>query len=663
MPIKRNIIICLSILFCFPVFGQDTSKTLKPVPVFAKADSILRIAVITSSIPHFEINSAKTDELGATDVGDALKFMPGVQMRDYGGIGGIKTISFRSLGAGHTAVLVDGNKVPNLRSGTMNLSTFELFGLEKLSFSSGRTVDERSSASAYVQANTVALNSILFSKPQQIGLGLYSNSTTINAFEKGLYLRSPLGKNFFIGGQGLVRFGSGEYDFIHPEDVNGPVQTRENAALFDYRVRLVGGFDNGTSRLILSANHKNNEQELPGAAVLFNPSNDQKLWNEQTRVGLNHSWRKKKWGMYNHLNYQNTKSRYYDPHYLNLQGFIDAQYRQHTTTGGFLVRREFNYPGQTIFIGSDLITGILEGNNFRSRPSRYSSISVIGGSTLIGRFRLETNLSAQLIRDNFEDGEQTGSRDFFRLSPFVSIGYLPFDKVALRIRAFYKRTFRMPTFNDMYYNFIGNVDLKPEDADLFNLGITYGIKRKKLVVEFTGDAYYNQVDNKIVAIPTKDLFNWSIQNIGKTEIKGIDLGFIAAYALNKLKFDLSTNLSFNESIDITDPDGITYGHQIPYTPYYTSTHGVGLEYLGFKISSNVLISGFRFSLNENIYANYLPGFIDLNIGLSKQFVWKESHVLIDLKMMNILDKNYQVIRSFPMPGRYFQLRLKYNFKK
>ena len=660
---KHIVLVCIGILFFVSAYGQDTNRVLKPVPVLAQSDSVLRIAVIQSSIPYFKLSSKKLDELGATDVGEALKVVPGIQIKDYGGIGGLKTVSFRSLGAAHTSVLVDGNLIPNLQSGSINLSSFELFGLDGIAFSSGQTVDDRSTASAYTQANTIALSSFLANRPDTLRFGLYTNSTTINAFEKGGYFQHRLGNNFFLGGQGLVKFGSGVYPFNYPESLGGQEGTRENAELFNYRFRLVGGYQNKQSTFLASYYHNDNEQELPGAAVLYNPSNDQKLWNEDQRLSFNHALKKGRWVFHEHLTLQENKMRYYDPYYPNLDGFIDARYTQNTLTGGGMIKRRLRFANEVIFIGIDGIRGTLMGRNLRTRPTRSSGVGVLGGSTLLGRFKLEGNLSVQVVKDTYETIELQGTRKFVKFSPFLSVAYIPFDKIGLRLRGFYKRTFRMPTFNDLYYNFVGNTLLEPEEANLFNVGVTLGHVWKKWTVEFTADAYYNQVWNKIVAIPTKDLFNWSMQNIGRTEIKGVDLGGLIEWRKKSWRFDLNGNYAFNESIDITDPTGISYGHQIPYTPYNTITGGLGVEWNGFRISSNVLRSGFRFSLNENIYANYLPAFTDLNIGVSKQMRFAKSDVLVDLKCMNLFDKNYQVVRSFPMPGRYFQLRLKYNFRK
>jgi outer membrane receptor protein involved in Fe transport len=663
MRLIDHILGVCSVLFVFASFGQDTSKVFKPIPVFAQKDTVMHLADLTSAVPHFSINAEKADELGVVDVGEALKIIPGVQIRDYGGIGGVKSISFRSLGAAHTTVVMDGNAIPNLRSGSINLSQFELFGLEKVSFSSGQVMDDYTTASAFAQANTIALRSVLFTPPKKMRFQTYLNGTTINAYEGGLMLQKRLGKHFFIGGQGMVRLGNGEYDFIHPELPNEPVFRRENTALNSTRVRVLMGYDNAKTRMTLEAYLNNVDQELPGAAVVFNPSNDQTLETNNMRFTGNFSHSKGHWRIRSMVGFDQKLTRYFDPFYLNLDGFIDARYQERVTKAGFLISRSFRYPKEQLFIGSDLLYGNLNGNQLKTNPNRVTNISVLGASTLVGSFKIDANLTTQYIYDQFIEADQRAEREFFKLSPFIAVVYKPFKESSLRIRSFYKHTFRMPSFNDLYYNFIGNTRLEPEEAQLFNLGLTWGIQRKRIRLELTADGYYNLVENKIVAIPTRDLFNWSMQNIGKTDIRGVDFGALVALKWKEIIVHLNSNHSFNESIDITNPESITFGQQIPYTPFYSGSNGLTIGYNGYKISINALISGFRYSLNENIYANYLPGFIDLNVGLSKNWSLKSGSFLIDLKIMNILNKNYQVIRSFPMPGRYLQIRLKYNLSQ
>lgn len=660
---------CIYIIFilCLPfgtkLMGQDTTRQLDPVPVFAKNDSITRLTNIQASIPHYILNEEKIDALGALDAGDALKVVPGALVKDYGGIGGIKTIAYRGLGAGHTNVQVDGQQIPNLQSGVVNLSNFELFGVEQVDFSTGQTMSDQAVASSFVQANSIAIQSVLNSTPNKRRLGIYSNSNTIRAFEKGLYYQEKLGKNFFIGGQGMMRFGEGTYYFKHPEIKKDTLLKRENTALNDYRIRGVFGYETKLMKILVGGYYRNSEQELPGAAVLFNPSNDQNLWNVDWRTNTEINVRKGKWAGKVHGNYQSNYTRYYDPFYLNLDGFIDARYQQENATTGLVLSRRFRFPNERIFVATDFTNAKLFGNGITNSPKRLQMVNVIGGSTLFNKLKLDGNLTQQIIRDDFLVDDQLEERSFLRFSPFVSLAYRPFSKQRLRLRMFYKNTFRMPTFNDLYYNFIGNIDLKPEDAQLYNIGITYSKAFNNWGVESSIDGYFNTVKNKIVAIPTKDLFNWSMQNIGAAEIKGIDLNMLVYYESNNWKLNISTNHNFNSSVDITNQNSITYLDQIPYTPFYTSSSSTSVDYKSYSLSINVLYTGYRYSLNENIYANYLEPFTAMNIGVAKGFTFEKSKLKASLRVMNLFNVNYQVVRSFPMPGRYWQFKIHYKLNQ
>src|SRR5690606_23958569 len=80
-----------------------------------------------------------------------------------------------------------------------------------------------------------------------------------------------------------------------------------------------------------------------------------------------------------------------------------------------------------------------------------------------------------------------------KLSPHLSLSFKPFQDINLRIRSFYKNSFRIPTFNDLYYPLVGQRNLKPESANQFNVGATYSTPstNKSLFTTLTLDAYHN----------------------------------------------------------------------------------------------------------------------------------------------------------------------------
>ena len=64
-------------------------------------------AVMATS-PLQILKKSELERMGAYDVAEAVRHFSGVNVKDYGGIGGLKTVSIRSMGAQHTGVIYDG---------------------------------------------------------------------------------------------------------------------------------------------------------------------------------------------------------------------------------------------------------------------------------------------------------------------------------------------------------------------------------------------------------------------------------------------------------------------------------------------------------------------------------------------------------------------------
>ena len=86
-----------------------------------------------SANPLQHLDKVAIEHTAAGSVSDAARLFSGVQVKDYGGLGGMKTISVRSLGAQHTAVSYDGLILTDCQTGQMDLGKFSLDNVELLS--------------------------------------------------------------------------------------------------------------------------------------------------------------------------------------------------------------------------------------------------------------------------------------------------------------------------------------------------------------------------------------------------------------------------------------------------------------------------------------------------------------------------------------------------
>ncbi len=94
---------------------------------------------VSSTAPLHLMNRQDMQTMGVTDIADALHRLPGITLRDYGGAGGMKTVSVRGFGAKHTGVSYDGVMLSECQSGEIDLSRYSLDNVGSLSLVIGET--------------------------------------------------------------------------------------------------------------------------------------------------------------------------------------------------------------------------------------------------------------------------------------------------------------------------------------------------------------------------------------------------------------------------------------------------------------------------------------------------------------------------------------------
>jgi hypothetical protein len=128
----------LLLLYAQVGMGQDSIRTehLQEVKVNARQHRIL-----TSTSPLQLLDKGDMLRLGVTDMADALHRMPGINLRDYGGAGGMKTVAVRGFGAGHTGVSYDGVLLSECQGGEIDVSRYSLDQVQTLRLTIGDNDD------------------------------------------------------------------------------------------------------------------------------------------------------------------------------------------------------------------------------------------------------------------------------------------------------------------------------------------------------------------------------------------------------------------------------------------------------------------------------------------------------------------------------------------
>ena len=114
-------------------------------------------AKVTTGSPVQLINKEDIKNLGLQNMADAVRRFAGTNVRDYGGIGGLKTVSIRNLGAAHTAVSYDGVVVSNSQAGQIDIGRFSLDNVSSLSLAIGQDENLLQPARLYASAGVLSI--------------------------------------------------------------------------------------------------------------------------------------------------------------------------------------------------------------------------------------------------------------------------------------------------------------------------------------------------------------------------------------------------------------------------------------------------------------------------------------------------------------------------
>jgi vitamin B12 transporter len=262
------------------------------------------------------------------------------------------------------------------------------------------------------------------------------------------------------------------------------------------------------------------------------------------------------------------------------------------------------------------------------------------------------------------------SSDRHEYTPAIFLSYQPFTRYAFTVRAFYKRIFRMPTFNDLYYTDIGNAKLNPEFATQYNLGFQYHVDFASSLVSalsLRADAYYNRVTDKIIAVPKgTGQYRWMMMNIGKVKIRGIDVTAQVDFHLPEgILLNANLNYTYQKAQDYTnpadnEPGAGSYKGQIAYIPWNSGSAVVHGSYRHFDLNYSFIYVGERYHNSANIRENYEQPWYTHDISAGYDFKIGAAAIKVIAEVNNLLNQQYDVILNYPMPGRNYKLTFKIN---
>lgn len=640
----------------------DSLQRLDEVVVTAKALS-------KEVIPVQQLAGAQLQRLGAHSVADAIRYFSGVQIKDYGGVGGLKTVNIRSMGTNHVGVFYDGIELGNAQNGTVDLGRFSLDNMEAVTLYNGQksallqpAKDFASAGSIYLQSRTPR-----FAAGERQHVKSTFKTGSFGVVNPSIVWDRRLNERISSSVSAEYMYTTGRYKFTYRvEDSYDTTAVRRNGDVNAVRLEggLFGSIKGGYWRA--KAYLYRSERGYPGAVVKNKFSHEDRQWD--TNVFAQGSFRKEFSPRYSLL--INAKYAYDYLHYLadprrdEALMYVNNRYYQHETYVS-VANQYALLPVWDVSFSADYQFNLLDADltDF-VYPRRHTQLLAVATALRFPSVKMHASLLGTLVQDHVRS-EAQGADNRAEWTPTVVVSYRPFSALDLNLRAFYKRIFRMPTLNDLYYTFIGNVELEPEYTNQYNLGLTYAKEwgdRWLRRLEVQADVYYNEVENKIVAMPTSNFFRWTMVNLGKVEIRGIDLALQTAWQWGKNWYLTGrVNYTYQKAQDFTDPTDAYYGGQIPYIPWHSGSAVLNLNWREWEMNYSFIYTGERYSSRANIPVNYVLPWYTSDFSVSRTQHWGKGDLKLTLEVNNLFNQQYEVVICYPMPGINFKVIAQYTF--
>ena len=653
-------ILTLLFLLLLPASPPDTLVLdASVVAAFRQPDKI---------IPAQALQGEQLEKLSALSVADAIRYFSGVQIKDYGGIGGLKTINVRSMGSQHVGVFYDGIQLGNAQNGQIDLGKYSLENMESVTLYNGQKSTAVQSAKDYASASAVYLQTRtpVFSGKRRTHLKATLAGGSFGTINPSVLWEQKLGERVSNSFNAEFLYTTGKYKFTYRKlDGYDTTAVRQNGDVRALRIEegLFGRIPDGNWRLKLY--FYDSERGYPGAFVREEPGkfrHEDRQWD--TDFFAQGSFFKK-WGDYR-LN-ASFKYAYDYLHYLSdprldvSTMFVDNHYKQQEAY--LSVAQSYDiFKWWDVDLAADWQYNTLDADlvNF-VYPSRNTLLAALSTSLRWTKLKLQGSLLYTFVDDNArEAGAAAENRSEW--TPTAVLQFLPFRDKNFSVRAFYKRIFRMPTLNDLYYTFIGNKYLKPEYTTQYNVGLTWdkywtrSIFRK---LNTTLDVYYNEVQNKIIATPASNQFQWTMVNLGLVRIRGIDAAVGTSLALGPVGADLRLTYTYQKAQDFTDPTSPWYGGQIPYIPWHSGSFTAAFSYAGWNLNYSFIYTGERYESIANIPENHALPWYTSDLSLARSFPLGSHELRGTLEVNNIFNQQYEVVKCYPMPGTNFRLILSF----
>ncbi|MBI3815531.1 MAG: TonB-dependent receptor [Nitrospinae bacterium] len=473
---------CLSTL----TFAQESVETLPEIVVTAT-----RIEETPKEVTQ-DITVITKDDIekkGIEFITDVFRSVPELNLVQNGGAGKNATVILRGGSSEHILIMIDGVKVKSTTTGSFDFSGINVEDIERVEIVKGPQSTLYGSEAMAGVINIITKKGRGKLKTEAYfeagSFGTYKPSLTVSGGDERIDYRLT-GTYFYTDGISIAKAGT-ENDKYRNTSISGKFGFRPAERLdleftgkyYDESTDLDGfNFSKKQAADDLNYTQNSNHYIISGKGRLYLSD----LWEQILTLST----------IKDSLESRDPDTSFNNYDIITGMDIVDYQHNlyllnAYTLTAGAEYRKE---------------KGENKGNFDRAIDNKaiYLNNKLKPFEDLI--------LNAGL---RYDSHETSGSKTTYRLGAMYAI-----EPFAVKIRGNYSTGFRAPAFNELFYPFYGNLNLKPEETTSYDIGFEKGILKKGSSVSLT---YFEQrYENLIQTDPN----TWMAANIAEAEVKGIE---------------------------------------------------------------------------------------------------------------------------------------------
>ncbi|WP_261511228.1 TonB-dependent receptor plug domain-containing protein [Chryseobacterium paludis] len=614
---KKTLVLLLSSSAYFFCLGQE--KAIDTVYIFDNQMNKVKLFHKVNTITPQDV------EKNSTNLSELLRFQSSVYIKENGR-GAVSSPSFRGTTAQQTAFVWNGININSIFLGQGDINNIPLFGYDQIGIKAGggSVIYGSGAIGGSIHLN----NNLGFNDGFKASLYSEAGSfNTFNNFAQAAYSNDKF--SFKVSGNHSISQNDYEVEEKNYLNRNGKYYNTTFNVGISYKI----------------ANH----QTLSWQSQFFDSAQNYPIFVEngnRTRYETQSTRSLLSWDI-NKSKFSNSLKAAYTEENFQYFGNYNAPKTSGSTGKNYIFKNDFNY-----FIVPKLNFNVI--TEFQVNKGEGYQPVIPGIKTEgIGNVSRNVGSVAGLLRYfptkdlRFEAGVKKDFVENINAPLLYSFSGkwdpLQWYSVGLNI----SKNFRFPTFNELYWNPGGNLDLKPETSFQIDMDHDFKFGAFKLTLS----PYYLNISDNIVWLPTEYGY-WSPVNINKVESYGLESQITFDKKFNEHHFRFNVGYTFAKSINKETKN------QMVYVPLHKVFGNFDYQYDFLKFYVQGLFNGLTYTTTDEKREDALDPYFVLNTGISATILKK---YIIGFKVNNLTNTVYETVSYYPMPKRNYSISATINF--